>query len=260
MKKVLKKLLATVVPAALHSAIVVNYWKFRNTVPSSYEKEVKLLSLFVTEGDYVVDLGVNMGQYTVPLSRLVGSSGRVLGFEALPSTFELARRIVEKRKNVKLHNIAVSDRRGTCVMKLHFESDGSLNRGLTSIIDQETMPSGGETIEVDCIPLDEVLADRNQRIRFIKCDVEGHEFSVIKGAMDIIRQDHPAIMLEARPASFNKIVNALRDVGYVPTKVTDTGVLERVTECVSSTENFFFVSGQDMPDFAGNDVSVHHHV
>src|SRR5688572_25618258 len=74
------------------------------------EREYGLLSALVSPEDWVLDVGANIGHYTVRFSELVGKLGRVISFEPVPETFELlAANIALITPNVTLINAAASD-------------------------------------------------------------------------------------------------------------------------------------------------------
>lgn len=77
----------------------------------SNEKEYQVIGGLIGEGDTVVDIGANVGHYTLLFSRLVGASGRVVAFEPIPTTFDLlASNVVSAgRDNATLINAAVTD-------------------------------------------------------------------------------------------------------------------------------------------------------
>ena len=69
------------------------------------EAEVAMMRRFVREGSTVIDVGANIGDLTIPLSRMVGASGRVYAFESQPQTFNvlcanLALNLIENTKPV----------------------------------------------------------------------------------------------------------------------------------------------------------------
>ena len=76
------------------------------------EPEYKILHNFISPGDWVIDIGANVGHYTKRFSELVGVNGRVLAFEPVPTTFSLLSANVQKfaHQNVSLINAAVSDK------------------------------------------------------------------------------------------------------------------------------------------------------
>src|SRR5262245_51422994 len=76
------------------------------------EQEFRMLESMVSPGDWVIDVGANVGHYTAKLSRLVGASGRVIAFEPVPRTFELLTANARQfpHANVTLMNAALSDK------------------------------------------------------------------------------------------------------------------------------------------------------
>ena len=241
MKKQLKIVLQAHLPSSLYDAIVVSYWRVKNRFATRYELESRFLRHFIRPGDLVVDLGVNLGQYTTVMAGLVGPRGYVIGFEALPSTYALARRIVRGKRNVTLHNLAVSSKGGILKMKLFYDEENLLNRGLSSIVPDDSSSAPGQVVEVRSVTLDEMLADRRQRVAFIKCDVEGHEVGALSGGMNVISKDEPFILLETGRRNFNTVRELLGSLGYFPTQAQGPGKLMLAGECQVDSANYFFI-------------------
>src|SRR6185369_17017955 len=78
------------------------------------EPEYALLSSFLSEGDWAIDIGANIGHYTKGISDLVGARGRVIAFEPVADTFALlaANARNYRYQNVTLLNAAASDKTG----------------------------------------------------------------------------------------------------------------------------------------------------
>jgi hypothetical protein len=85
--------------------------QIRRGVFRSDEPEYLRLDDVVSPGDWVIDVGANIGHYTMRLSQLVQSGGRVFAFEPIPLTFELlaANCALSPYRNVTLLNLAASD-------------------------------------------------------------------------------------------------------------------------------------------------------
>src|SRR5215470_17062957 len=75
------------------------------------EPEYSILPTLISAGDWVIDVGANVGHYTKRFSELVGPTGRVIAFEPVPETFALlaANLQVLPKTNATLINAAVSD-------------------------------------------------------------------------------------------------------------------------------------------------------
>src|SRR5439155_2909007 len=93
------------------------------------EQEYKLLDRFIATGDWVLDIGANVGHYTLRMSELVGGNGRVIAFEPVPETFALlaANARLFPHRNVSLLNVAVSDHTDRVGMQIPHFSKGLTN-------------------------------------------------------------------------------------------------------------------------------------
>src|SRR5437867_10327160 len=91
-------------------------WKYRLQAASarfrSDEPEFHQLPGLVQMGDWVLDVGANVGQYTLRLSELVGTEGRVIAFEPIVETAEILAAMARRARyrNITVFNIAVSER------------------------------------------------------------------------------------------------------------------------------------------------------
>ena len=127
---------------------------------------------FLRKGDLFLDVGANIGSYTVLASGAVGAD--TISFEPVPKTFQhlldniYLNRIVD---HVMPHNVAVGSKAG----ELEMMSDrDTVNRVVTNEV------YFGEKVNVPVVTLDEILAGRVPKL--IKIDVEGFETLVLKGA------------------------------------------------------------------------------
>lgn len=180
--------------------------QIKNGTFSSPEPEYKILSEFVENGDWVIDVGANVGHYTQRLSKLVGPEGRVIAFEPVPTTFSiLAANIQEfSYSNVTLFNAAISSKLSSARMALP-----CLDSGLTNYYQANLSSDSTGSLTVLTVPLDSIV--QNQKIKLIKIDVEGHESFALAGMQQIIRDSHPIIILET---GSDTIIEKLNAEGY----------------------------------------------
>ncbi len=170
-----------------------------------YEPEFRLLDQWVSRGDWVLDVGANVGIFTARLSELVGPGGRVLAFEPVPTTFRI---LVHNSRlfrfpNVSFLNLAVSDVATEVGMDIPDSSTGLPALARAAIVGT----SGGVralATEFSCnmIP---------NRIGFIKIDVEGHEQQVLAGLWSVIVRDRPRLLIEGQDVGISE---RLRQIGY----------------------------------------------
>ena len=135
---------------------------------------------------FILDIGAHYGWYTGVLAR-ANPHATVFGFEPDPETFAYLQRNVGKLNNVKVFDVALASFHGRAMLNAGSAKD--LNSLVRSV---------GPGIPVDVTSLDEFAeANRITGIDLIKCDVEGAEVEVLRGAAKLMGGEHPPIwMLE----------------------------------------------------------------
>jgi len=177
--------------------------------PGTNELEASVLPHLVRLGDVVLDLGANFGGYTKLLSGLVGERGTVISVEPVPRTCEILRYNIERHRlaNVQVVAAAVSDQEGTVEMEVPQYPSGGENYYRSAIVDVN-QDSGRARFTVAATTVDTICPGP---VHFIKCDVEGHEEAVIRGARRTIETHRPAWLVEV---SNRDVLRSVRDLGY----------------------------------------------
>ena len=169
-------------------------------------------------GDVAVDAGAYKGGYTYWMRQEVGDSGRIFAFEPQPELAAFVRRMVGAFgwSNVHVEEAALSAESGE--RTLHAPGprptqDASLVGALSA--------QGTRRYTVSAQGLDAFLeaSGFEGRVGLIKCDVEGHELDVFRGAEHVLRNDRPLLLFEcearhdpARPVS--AVFRYLEALGY----------------------------------------------
>lgn len=140
------------------------------------------ISRRIRSGDTFVDVGANVGYYTLLASALVGPSGSVVAIEPSPRLFGALRESVARNRlqNVRSVNLAVLDRSTTVPLFRGTEH----HSGLTTTREERGLEF---ECRVEAAPLPAILSPEEVRgARLVKVDVEGAEWSVVSGMEPIL--------------------------------------------------------------------------
>ena len=164
---------------------------FHLAIDGVYEPETLALILQqVKQGDVFVDVGANIGVFTIPAARCVGNNGRVIAAEASSDIFAFLTRNLEANgaSQVITVNSAICDFTGTA----RFYPAPKHKFGMGSLGAQ----FGAKPIEVPATKLDEVLEEaRIGHVDLLKVDVEGFELGVFKGAHGLLTGARPPLVV-----------------------------------------------------------------
>ena len=187
--------------------------KIKKNVFCSDEPEFFLLEKWVMPGSLVLDIGANVGHYTIKLSQLVGGKGRVIAFEPVPATFELLVSNVAyvPFNNTTLLNCAASSAASFLGFDFPEFDSGLSNYYMAHITDHASKFS------VLCLPVD--CLELSQSVSLVKVDVEGHEYAALSGVKKILRRDHPIVIAEGFD---DNVTTFMTSLGYQIEQLPDS--------------------------------------
>ena len=175
------------------------------------ELDTKIIREEIHEGDIVIDVGANIGYYTLIFAQLVGSSGKVFAFEPESKNFEILKKNIEINNypNIVAEQKIVSDKSG--IVKLFIAEHGIVGHRINQ------QKSSQKFIEVESIILDNYIKKLNldNKINFIKIDVEGSEPKVLEGAKEIMQKSNQLKIF----TEFNR--EAVEEYGIEPKEMID---------------------------------------
>jgi FkbM family methyltransferase len=164
-----------------------------------------------------LDVGANIGNHTLFFRNYFKN---IISFEPHKLTFQLLKLNTQDIEGITIHNFGLSDKNEIAVIHSHPSNFGGAHLSQYSV-DQKFFESN-EHIEfqhpIELKKLDDIDFKR-QKISLIKIDVEGHEFSVIKGAIQLLKEQKPILLLEQREIDFSndgesELINQLIELGY----------------------------------------------
>lgn len=160
----------------------------------------------VMPGMTVMDIGANLGYYTLLLGDAVGPSGHVIAVEPVPQTIELLKKTIGLNGMagwVRLVAAAAAGPR-TSAVEMFVPENEPKNAAIIAT------PLEG-TVQVPAVSVDELTRDLS-RLDLVKIDAEGAETVIIDGMQETIKRLHPNLLLEFNahrykdPAAFLEIL------------------------------------------------------
>lgn len=191
-----------------------------------YEPRVtRIMQALVRPGDTVVDVGANIGYFSIVAARAAGPTGHVLAFEPVPRVRQSlqANLRLNDLPNVSVHSEALSAASGEATFYLGPQLDTGLG-SLRALAD-------GEEIRIRQVRFDD-LWDGSRRVALVKIDVEGAELLVLEGMAECLARDRPEILLEVTDqylrglgSSAEALFTFLTSRGYSFYEIPDNGPL-----------------------------------
>ena len=184
----------------------------------------------VKEGMIILDIGANIGYYTLQAAARVGENGQVHAFEPVSATFN---ELTENIKLNNLHNVFANkfivhkdcDKRTIFVSNKYFTGWSSLSPDIENY--------SGKTECVESITIDDYVEQRRiKNVHLAKIDVEGSEISVLKGMKRLLAgQGHLQLLIEiaekhlkSQGSNPQEIIDYLQSFGFHPFKISRNGL------------------------------------
>jgi FkbM family methyltransferase len=190
--------------------------------------ELYFLKNLVKEGDVCIDIGANLGYYSIPLAELVGETGKVYAVEPV----QLFKNVLER--NLKNYNVSTqvevipfalgdTDNKememGTPVV------DGLIHFGYTKILtSHENVIKNTYKVKVN---RPQTLFKDLEKLDFIKCDIEGYEGKVIPEFVETIKKFKPTIQIEISSEENREMIfSILKRIQYRVFYYMDSNLIE----------------------------------
>jgi len=159
-------------------------------IPQLYDVwERQVIRELLPVGGTFVDVGSNIGVYSLWAAQKVGPRGKVLAFEAEPANYERLREniVLNGLEQVQPHCIGVSDKKEK--LQLHLNPNGNAG-GHT--FTAGVHPTGSTVVEIECDRLERLLKDANvASVDFMKMDIEGFEQKVLSRFFEDVPVESP---------------------------------------------------------------------
>jgi FkbM family methyltransferase len=218
-------------------------------------EERQLVCKFLRRGDTFVDLGANIGLYTLAASKAVTLAGRVFAFEPCSGTYARLLENVERNRltNIQCRRIAMSSSGGSLMMTISSDGFDAWNSA-----GRPTMGARFDDESVPCETWDSFVEQEGLRgaVQLVKVDIEGWEGHFLAGgAGELSRPDAPSMLIElnnvaaeAAGSSVDLLRHQLKALGYALYRIGSEGLSRQLGDCetISGSENVLAVKNLEM--------------
>lgn len=181
------------------------------------ELQLQEVLKWVRPGDFVMDVGANIGTNTIPLAQSVGPEGLVFAFEIQPFLLQTlcANAALNGLHNVRPFLVGLHETPGqSAIARVRYKS-ASTNFGGLSLHSLSHVSDESKETPLILETIDRLLQPVHPRPRLIKVDVEGLECAIIRGAKNTLRKDRPILYVENdRRENNRELVSLIRDANY----------------------------------------------
>lgn len=166
---------------------------------------------FIHKGDTVIDIGANLGYYSVQFAKLTGNGGKVYSVEPI----ELYRKILTNNvagfTQVEILPFALGETEG--IIKMGNPSSEKHRHGLMRVLTERERDSETNVYEVS-MKNPVTLFDQAGKINYIKCDIEGYEVPVIPAMKPLLNRHQPIVQVETDGENKHIIFRLLKTLDY----------------------------------------------
>lgn len=212
----MKKLLYVLLPQRAYLLTLHRFFYFLYDLSVLKNKEAFKFHYFVQriiEPDFIViDIGANLGYFAKNFTRLA-KNGKVVAIEPLPQFHAVLNHFIGHLENMELHNVALGKEAGIITMVLP-QTNGMIRTGLPHIIRPDEQNTTERTQEVQMVNTADFFRTF-ERIDYIKCDIEGHEWEVFQLLGNVLQNKRPIVQLEIDPKNEQHLFNFFSELNYV---------------------------------------------
>jgi FkbM family methyltransferase len=193
--------------------------------------ETETIKSIVRPGMCILEVGANVGYYTILMGKLIGGSGKIYAYEPYPPSFDILIRNIKLNNLtdiVEANNLAVSSKNS--VEKLYLGKSSNVH----SLINYKTDDGNAAYVEVKTVDIREILTNSDRRIDLIRMDIEGHERELLRSLSSAIGaflpdriffEGHPLGNIDPDPTFVKPLTNIL-ELGYYPELVISASAPE----------------------------------
>lgn len=208
------------------------------------------VSSLVKEGDHIIDIGANLGYFTVQFADKVKKNGHLYCVEPVAPFRKQLQKLTAGRPHVSVLPYALgeaNDVQVTLGIPAEFQKLGYLRHGTTTLLHGGNPADGRHSFEATLKKGSDLFADL-PKLDYIKCDIEGYETVVLPEMEPVLRKFQPMVQLETWGDQLQTMYNFFKGLGYHAYYLSDNRLfpLENKTREHWGESDLLFVPGSKM--------------
>lgn len=193
---------------SFHLAFSLNALKSNNIYKYHYfDKKL------ICPGDVILDIGANLGYYTILFAKWTGNTGKVYAVEPVKDFADTIKWAAKNYKNIEVFNYALGEKEQEVTLATP-DNFGYLRTGLAHVIETKDLNEQHEFTFKAQMKKGSVLFQDIPKLDFIKCDIEGYEDIVLLEINDLLIKFKPVIQVETWGDHKPKVEAYLLNIGY----------------------------------------------
>jgi FkbM family methyltransferase len=203
------------------------------------EQELSILPQILKKDSIIFDIGANRGELSFFFA-VNCHAKKVFSFEPQSRVFGILRGVAENTKNIVPINVALSDSTKEKILRIPIKTTGRYTPAASF---EQLYENNLKEEKVEVETVDNFVVKNNiTRLDFIKCDTEGHELAVFKGADKTLVTLRPLLYIEIKDANKRLLFELLKDKEYRPYRWdNETSCLVALTGTQNiQSENYYF--------------------
>ncbi len=185
----------------------------------------------IKKGDYIIDIGANLGYYSKIFSDLVGRKGKVYAVEPLPIYQKVLKRNTAKKSNIQLIPYALGKENGKVQMGV--PGNDVYQHGRNQVLTENKKITSSTEVEIKKAS---TLFSDLERLDYIKCDVEGFEMNIIPELEELLLKFKPILQIEIDSKNKPDLCSFLENLGYSFFSVEKSNLIPESMDTLSKTK------------------------
>ena len=221
--------------------------RLKRAINKNYEKELKIIERYSDKTKDALDIGVYRGVYSYKLAE---NFKLVHSFEPNPLLYPYLEKNLKKIiKNIKLYNIALSDKNRETELKLPYRTKSIFRNNFEELfqLGAATMHPDNKIENYKKLPIRTKRLDDieiTNEIGFVKIDVEGHEKNVLIGGQQTIKKNKPILLIEIEQRHTKKpvieTINFVKNLNYECYYLDENNLKKVAIDSKNKENNFIF--------------------